>query len=50
MSRQGGVEEAEEVGGGAEAEPQVIGHQPRSSELITPSISLSDPARGGKAG
>lgn len=26
-------------------EPQVRGHQPRSSELITPSISLSDPGR-----
>lgn len=50
MSRRGG-EEAEEVGGGgAVAEPQVRGRQPRSSELITPSISLSDPARGGEAG
>lgn len=26
-------------------EPQVRGRQPRSSELITPSISLSDPGR-----
>lgn len=31
--------------GGRSREPQVRGHQPHSSELITPSISLSDPER-----
>ena len=30
---------------GGRREPQVRGRQPRSSELITPSISLSDPGR-----
>lgn len=29
-------------------EPQVRGRQPPSSELITPSISLSDPGREGR--
>jgi len=29
-------------------EPQVRGQKPRSSELITSSISLSDPGREGK--
>ncbi len=54
MSREGRwrEEEPEEGGGGGggrgslwRREPQVRGHQPRSSELITPSISLSDPGR-----
>lgn len=31
--------------GGRSREPQVRGRQPHSSELITPSISLSDPER-----
>ena len=31
--------------GGGGGEPQVRGRQPRSSELITASISLSDPER-----
>lgn len=40
----------ERRGGGGRAglwrrEPQVRGRRPRSSELITPSISLSDPGR-----
>lgn len=54
MSREGRwreeeVEEEEEEGRGSlwRREPQVRGLQPCSSELITPSISLSDPGREG---
>lgn len=45
MSREGRWREGEGGGSLWRREPQVRGQQPRSSELITPSISLSDPGR-----
>lgn len=46
------VEGGGDGNGGRSREPQVRGRQPHSSELITPSISLSDPERkeGGRMG